>query len=163
MIATVQRLYSCNYVTEVMKKPVRQVIFPAGIGFFVFFLCHLAFIYLYNYVSLIQLNPMYLRLCILFHSAIHFVLYFIFCMPGYQQYTILSFRTSFDFLTQKKTVAGQPSYYEFFSCLFSMRFTMRSDNPIFSEICEGLIPCCVKRLTTTGSGSLTSMICMSGS
>ena len=45
MIAAVQRLYSCDYVTEVMKKPVRQVIFPAGIGFlfsfFVIFIVHL--------------------------------------------------------------------------------------------------------------------------
>ena len=38
MIAAVQRLYSCDYVTEVMKKPVRQVIFPAGIGFLFSFL-----------------------------------------------------------------------------------------------------------------------------
>jgi len=80
MIAAVQRLYSCDYVTEVTKKPVRQVIFPAGIGFLFFFLSFSSFIYLYTSVSLMQLTPMYLRLCILFLSAIHYVLCSISCI-----------------------------------------------------------------------------------
>lgn len=162
MIAAVQRLYSCDYVIEVMKKPVRQVIFPAGIGFLfsflVIFIVHLFIHFCFPHAADPYVSAFMYPFS--FSYSLCPVLYFL--HPGYQQYAILSFQTSFDFLMQKRLPLDSLHTMNF-SCLFSMRFTMRSDNPIFSDICEGLIPCCVKRLTTTGSGSLTSMICMSGS
>lgn len=102
MIAAVQRLYSCDYVTEVTKKPVRQVIFPAGIGFlfsfFVIFIVHLFIHFCFPHAADPYVSAFMYPFS--FSYSLCPVLYFLHL--GYQQYAILSFRTSFDFLMQKR-------------------------------------------------------------